>query len=98
MKMLIVGAAFSAALIAPVSAETQHDRKLEQAMMNIVAARIGNIRGGFAYDRVPEFVTVQDMVNTGSIAMKPFAVPAETQPMPGLVVAVERRVSRVISF
>lgn len=98
MKMLIVGVAFSAALIPPVSAETQHDRKLEQAMMDIVAAKIGDIRGGFAYDRAPEFVTVQDTVKTGSIAIEPFMAPAGAQPMPGLMVAIERKVSRVISF
>lgn len=68
MKTLIVGVALFAVLIAPVSAETRHDRKLEQAMMDILAAKIGNIRGGFAYDREPEFVTARDEVTTGSIA------------------------------
>ena len=45
-------------LAAPAAAETRYDRKLEQAVHDIVARKMGDIRGGFSYDAKPQFVVV----------------------------------------
>ena len=43
----------------------RYDRKLEQAVIDIVANKIGDIRGGFSYDAKPVFVIVQDQIVDG---------------------------------
>lgn len=56
MKILLAGAVLLAASMTPVAAETRYDVKLEQAVMDIVASRMGELRGSFAFRRKPEFV------------------------------------------
>lgn len=59
MKALVC-AGLAIVLIGPATAQDRYDRKLEEAVIAIVAARIGNIRGGFALDAKPVMVVVQD--------------------------------------
>ena len=62
MKALVC-AGLALVLMGPATARDRYDRKLEEAVMAIVAARIGDIRGGFALDARPVMVVVQgDMV------------------------------------
>ena len=53
MKTLLMGAALMGLLTVPARADMQYDRKLEQAAIEIVAGKIGDIRGGFAFDVQP---------------------------------------------
>ena len=98
IKPLIGCAAVLSLLAAPAAAGARYDRKLEQAVMTIVAGKIGHIRGGFAYDDRPQLVVVQEAMFTGSIWIetarlaKPVAVAA------GITGADERKVSRIIAY
>ncbi|TIM62238.1 MAG: hypothetical protein E5Y52_24855 [Mesorhizobium sp.] len=90
MKSFLCGMALLSAMAAPVAAETRYDRNLEKAVMDIVAGKMGNIRGGFSYKQAPQLVVPQE------------AAPAPAEPREqashndGLMPAVERRVSRTI--
>lgn len=64
-------AAVLAALVAPAEAEGRYDRKLEEAVKARIAEKIGEIRGGFEHDRIPEFVQ-PDALTTGALAPVPF--------------------------
>ena len=93
MRTLLGGVALLAIIAAPAMAETRYDRKLEQAVVEIVAGKMGNIRGGFSYKQVPQLVVVPDVP----------AAPVESSPKQasggagdGLTPAVEREVSRTI--
>ncbi|PLP59595.1 hypothetical protein CYK37_09795 [Mesorhizobium loti] len=78
MRALLFSATSMLLLVGPVAAEPQYDRVLEQAAIDIVAANIGTLRGGFAYNQVPQMIVVQD------------APPSRRAPADGLVPAVER--------
>lgn len=78
MRALLVCATGVLLLVGPVAAEPQYDRVLEQAAIDIVAANIGTLRGGFAYNQVPQMIVVQE------------APPPRRAPADGLVPAVER--------
>ena len=98
MKSLIIGVAAFAALCSSAMAEERYDRKLEQAMRDIVAAKIGDLRGSFDFNRQPEFVVVQDTMSTGSIRPR-IVVREPRQSRDEMIkVAVERKVARVILF
>lgn len=57
--MKTLGCALAAMVLAgQATAEPRYDRKLEEAVMAIVAPRIGDIRGGFAFDARPVMVVV----------------------------------------
>ena len=60
MRTLLCGVALLAVIAAPAVAETRYDRKLEQAVVEIVAGKMGDIRGGFSYKQVPQLVVVPD--------------------------------------
>jgi hypothetical protein len=66
MKLLIGAAVVLAFSIAPAGAERRYDRKLEQAAMQIVAEKIGDIRGGFSYAQKPRLTVVQDAPSPGA--------------------------------
>ena len=68
MKALVCAVSVFA-LAGPSAAQSRHDRKLEEAVMAIVAAKIGDIRGGFAFDAKPVMVVVQDDVIMGTTDM-----------------------------
>ncbi|MCG7506322.1 hypothetical protein [Mesorhizobium retamae] len=78
MRALLLGAVGTLLLIEPAAAEPQYDRVLEQAAIDIVAANIGTLRGGFAFNQVPQMIVVQE-------APAPRRAPAD-----GLVPAIER--------
>lgn len=60
MKLVVSGAAALAALAASAKAEPKYDRKLERAVMEIVARKMGDIRGSFEHGRDPEFVVIHN--------------------------------------
>ena len=91
MRILLCGVAFLATIAAPAVAETRYDRKLEQAVAEIVAGKMGNIRGGFSYKQVlPQLVVVPD---APVVSVEP---PRKQASGDGLMPAVERQVSRTI--
>ena len=68
--MRALGCALAAIVLAgQATAQPRYDRKLEEAVMAIVAARIGDIRGGFAFDAKPVMVVVQNDVVMGTTDM-----------------------------
>ena len=94
MKSLICSMAFLAAMIAPVAAETRYDRNLEKAAMDIVAGKMGNIRGGFSYEQRPQLVVLPDAT---PVAPAPVEPPRkEASGNDGLTPAVERQISRTV--
>jgi len=98
MKSLVSGLALVAVCATPVLAETRYDKKLEEAVMKIVAARIGGeLRGGFSYGQTPAFVLLPDTMATGSVSLEPTETASRKAGELGPVRAVERKV-RVISF
>ncbi|WP_054309036.1 hypothetical protein [Mesorhizobium sp. 1M-11] len=78
MRALLFSATSMLLLAGRVTAEPQYDRVLEQAAIDIVAANIGTLRGGFAYNQVPQMIVAQE------------APPPRRAPADGLVPAVER--------
>ncbi len=93
MRTLLCGVAFLATIAAPAMAETRYDRKLEQAVVEIVAGKMGDIRGGFSYKQVPQLVVVPDA------PVVPIERPrkqASSGVGDGLMPAVERPASRTI--
>jgi len=94
MKSFLCGVALLAAMAAPATAETRYDRNLEKAVQDIVAGKMGNIRGGFSYKQVPQLVVVPE---AAPVAPAPVEAPRkEASGNDGLVPAVERRVSRTV--
>lgn len=93
MRTLLCGVALLAVIAAPAVAETRYDRKLEQAVVEIVAGKMGNIRGGFSYKQVPQLVVVPD---APVVPAEPPRKQAAGDAGDGLVPAVERPVSRTI--
>jgi hypothetical protein len=95
MKTLVVGAALLGLLTGPAGADMQYDRKLEQAAMDIVAGKIGDIRGGFSFDVQPVSMLFQDQMSTGSIPQRNARLESDVW-RDGLAPATERKVSRVV--
>jgi hypothetical protein len=93
MKSFLCGMALLAATVAPAAAEMRYDRNLEKAMTDIVAGKMGNIRGGFTYKQVPQLVVVPEVVPAAPAPVEPRKQAANND---GLVPAVERRVSRIV--
>ena len=60
MKRFALAAAVLAAFTGLASAEAQYDYAIDRAAAKIVAEKMGNLRGGFSYDQVPEFVEAVD--------------------------------------
>ncbi|NUS18767.1 hypothetical protein EN828_04170 [Mesorhizobium sp. M2D.F.Ca.ET.185.01.1.1] len=94
MKLFICGMAFLAALAAPVAAETRYDRNIEKAAMDIVAGKMGNIRGGFSYKQRPQLVVLPDAPPPAPVPVEP--PHKEASGSDGLMPAVERQVSRTV--
>lgn len=66
MKTLLCGVALLAIIAMPAAAETAYDRNLEKAVMDIVAGKIGEIRGGFSYGLMPKLVVVPEAAGAAS--------------------------------
>ncbi|MER8635810.1 hypothetical protein [Mesorhizobium sp. M1365] len=96
MRSLLGGIALAAIFVVSAGAETRYDRKLEKAVMGIVAGKIGEIRGGFSYRQAPQFVIVPDTLPKASISVDRPRPQVFGDSSDGLVPAVERRVSRTI--
>jgi hypothetical protein len=95
MKSFLCGMALLVAMAAPAAAETRYDRNLEKAVLDIVAGKMGNIRGAFSYKQVPQLVVVPDVAAPAAPA--PVETPRkEASGNDGLAPAVERRVSRTV--
>ena len=90
MRTLLCGGALLAVVAAPAMAETPYDRNLEKAVMGIVAGKIGEIRGGFSYSQVPQFVIVPDTASTTSVSTERQRTEASGERNDGLAPAVER--------
>lgn len=93
MKALTCAMAL-AVLAGPATAQTRYDRKLEEAVMAIVAAKIGDIRGGFAFDAKPMMVVVQNDVVMGTTDMNA----ATDKPPEGMARATDRRIATPATF
>ncbi|AZO16198.1 MULTISPECIES: hypothetical protein [unclassified Mesorhizobium] len=94
MKSFLCGTALLAAMAAPATAETRYDRNIEKAAMDIVAGKMGSIRGGFSYKQRPQLVVLPDAT---PVAPTPVEPPRkEASGNDGLTPAVERRVSRTV--
>jgi len=90
MKTIWVGAAFLGCLTVSAHADTQYDRKLEQAVMDIVANKMGDLRGGFSFDSKPAFVAATTAPQPDPQAMR--GAYSATDPwQDGLAPAIERR-------
>ncbi|KAA3450651.1 hypothetical protein C7I87_10205 [Mesorhizobium sp. SARCC-RB16n] len=96
MKTLLCGAALLAAMVVPAAAETAYDRNLEKAALDIVAGKIGDIRGGFSYRQVPQLVVLPDTAPQSAIVTEHPREQALGNRNDGLSPAVERQVSRTI--
>ncbi|MER8590180.1 MULTISPECIES: hypothetical protein [unclassified Mesorhizobium] len=96
MRSLLGGIALAAIFAASAGAETRYDRKLEEAVMGIVAGKIGEIRGGFSYKQAPQFVVMPDTSPKASISVDRPRPQVFGDSSDGLTPAVERRVSRTI--
>ncbi|HTV67373.1 MAG TPA: hypothetical protein VMF90_02445 [Rhizobiaceae bacterium] len=88
--------AIFAALAMPATAQSRHDPKLEQAAAAIVAAKMGELRGGFAYDVELARVMLPDFGPTGSISPAPAYNALPVKEGAGLVPALERRSVRIV--
>lgn len=71
MYRIVLAATALAALTGAALAEPTYDRRIEAAAARIVARDIGGLRGGFAYDQVPEFVEAVDWHPTAWSASHP---------------------------
>ncbi|MDX8480038.1 hypothetical protein RFN28_16320 [Mesorhizobium sp. VK24D] len=93
MKSFLSGMALVVTMAAPVAAETRYDRNLEKTVMDIVAGKMGNIRGGFSYKQAAQLVVLPEAAPAASIPAEPRKQAASND---GLMPAVERPVSRTV--
>ncbi len=98
MKMLLGSAACLAVLSAPATAQMRYDMKLEQAVMEIVASKMGDIRGGFSYERKPEFVVLNESYSRAPTFLESARAELIRRFDEGLLPVTERTVSRIIVF
>ena len=94
MKSFLCGVALFSVMVAPAAAETRYDRNLEKAVIDIVASKMGDIRGGFSYKQVPQLVVLPEGTPVAAVSVEP--PHKEASGNDGLVPAVERRVSRTV--
>ncbi|MEZ5810735.1 MAG: hypothetical protein R3D45_04895 [Rhizobiaceae bacterium] len=70
MKTILIALALLVPAVAQANSRIEHDRRLEQAAADIVAARIGEIRGSFRLNERPEFVAGGDR-DSGALPAEP---------------------------
>ena len=93
--MKALGCALAAIVLAgQATAQPRYDRKLEEAVMAIVAAKIGDIRGGFAFGAKPVMVVVQNDVVMGTTDMNS----AADRLPEGMARATDRRIAAPAIF
>ncbi|MEW9806946.1 hypothetical protein [Mesorhizobium marinum] len=66
------------ASVGPASTQSRYDRKLEAAAMAIVAAKMGDLRGGFGLNDKPVIVFRRDEIIMGTTDMKAVLPPPES--------------------
>ena len=88
MKSFLCGLAIFMVTVAPVAAETRSDRNLEKAAMDIVAGKMGNLRGGFSYRQIPQLVVLPEAAPAVPVAVEPSR--KQVSSSDGLMPAVER--------
>ncbi len=93
MKSLLCGAAFLAGIAGASAAEPRYDHALEKAAAGIVAARIGDLRGGFSFGQ--KLRLVPDAAPAPGNAEPPRHEEPADVAIDGLVPAVERPAARV---
>jgi len=94
----VVCAVVAVALAVPAAAQSRYDRKLEEAAIAIVAARIGNIRGSFAFDAKPVIIVVRDDVVMGSTLTDAASTVADERLPDGMERAIDRPINPVTTF
>ena len=93
--MRALGCALAAIVLAgQATAQPRYDRKLEEAVMAIVAAKIGDIRGGFAFGAKPVMVVVQNDVVMGTTDINS----AADRLPEGMARATDRRIAAPTTF
>ena len=93
--MKALGCALAAIVLAgQATAQPRYDRKLEEAVMAIVAAKIGDLRGGFAFGAKPVMVVVQNDVVMGTTDMNS----AADGPPEGMARATDRKIAAPAIF
>lgn len=93
MKSFLIGMALAVAMTVPAAAETRYDRNLEKAVIEIVAGKMGGIRGGFSYKQVPQLVVLPEAAPAAPAPVEPRKQASNND---GLMPAVERPVSRTV--
>jgi len=93
MKSFLSGMAIVMLMAAPVAADTHYDRNLEKAVVDIVARKMGNIRGGFSYKQIPQLVMLPEAASAAPVPVEPRKQASNND---GLMPAVERPVSRTV--
>lgn len=92
MKTTILAALLLAAIPGSASAGQHYDRSIEAAAIRIVAAKMGDLRGGFAHGQKPAFVEPIDRNQPTHLS----APHGEWRD--GMALAVKERTVRVSSF
>ena len=98
MKALMSCVAALTVLATPAVAGGRYDRTLEQAVLGIVAAKMGDIRGGFSYDAKPQIVVTHDAMYTGSIGIETARLAKPAIEPESMLSADERKISRIIVY
>ncbi len=68
MKAILIAAALMLPSVAYANSGTRHDQRLEQAAADIVASKMGEIRGGFRHDEQPVFVVGAEHSNSEALS------------------------------
>lgn len=106
MNKILIGAILAMAFAAPAAAEVKYDRKLEQAVLRIVAEKIGRtseLRGSLSHDSVPviaapEGQPARDPMPTGSVDIETARLSVRDLGEPLAQPPSERRSARIIAF
>jgi len=97
--MKALGCALAMIVLAgQATAQSRYDRKLEEAVMAIVAARIGDLRGGFAFDARPVMVVVRDGAVIGTTDTSGERRALLDRPPEGMARAMDRRSADPATF
>lgn len=70
MKIMLAAALGLAVLAVPAAAEKRYDRKIEQAAIQIVVKKLGDLRGGFSFDADLVRIMLPDLGSTASLPVK----------------------------
>ena len=97
--MKALGCALAVIVLAgQATAQSRYDRKLEEGVMAIVASRIGDLRGGFAFDARPVMVVVRDGAVMGTTDTSVERRAPLDRPPEGMARAMDRRSAGPATF